>query len=394
MKKILVLNSGSSSLKFQFFNDTDMIASGTVEQIGESKSSAKFVYKNEDVKHNHQIKDHKEALELVSSFLKDKEILKDFSELDACGHRVVHGGDKFFSSCIVDDKAIENIKEAIKLAPLHNKANLDGILTMKALASNVVNVAVFDTAFHQSMPDYAYTYAIDKDLAAKHKIRRYGFHGTSHKYVSELAAKYMNKDINEFNAIVLHLGNGASACAIQNGKSVDTSMGFSPLEGLVMGTRCGDIDPAALFYLADKENLDYKALDTLCNKKSGLVSLCGYNDMRDIDETKATNDNSRLAFDVFAYRVRKYLGAYMAVLPRVDAVIFTAGIGQYDDKLRKAVLSGLEHLGISFDEAKNNAVSPKNEIEVISKDDSKVKVLRINTNEELAIAKECIKLIK
>lgn len=394
MKKILVLNSGSSSLKFQFFNDEMMVASGLVEQIGETKSFAKFSYNNEDTKHDKPIKDHKEGLELVSSFLKDKGILKNFDELDACGHRVVHGGDKFFSSCIVDDKAIENIKEAIELAPLHNKANLDGILTMKSLAKNVTNIAVFDTAFHQSMPDYAYYYAINKELSDKYKVRKYGFHGTSHKYVSELAAKYMNKNINEFNAIVLHLGNGASACAIQNGKSIDTSMGFSPLEGLMMGTRCGDIDPAALFYIAQKEGLDYKALDTLCNKKSGLASVCGYNDMRDIDNTKSTNDNSRLAFDMFAYRVRKYLGAYMAVLPRVDAVIFTAGIGQYDNKLRKAVLNNLEHIGISFDEAKNNAVNPKNEIEVISKDNSKVKVLRINTNEELAIARECIKLIK
>ncbi|MCV3375505.1 acetate kinase [Campylobacter sp. IFREMER_LSEM_CL2151] len=391
--KILVLNSGSSSIKFKLFEKDEALASGLVEKIGEqsSKIELKDLKNGQKYKKELAIKDHEQGIELVNELFAQSGILHDLNELDGCGHRIVHGGPNLTKHCLVDDEILKEIDRVAHIAPLHNPAHLIGIKTMIKAAPKVPNVTVFDTAFHQSMPDYAYMYALPYEFYEKHQVRKYGFHGTSHSYVSKQAAHILGKDINEFNAISAHLGNGASVCAIENGKCVDTSMGFTPLEGLIMGTRCGDIDPAVLPFLAKELNLNPSDLDTIMNKKSGVYGICGFNDFRDIEaQIEQNNEKARLALDMFCYRLSKYIGSYFAILPRVDALIFTAGIGENDDIVRAKVCQRLAHLGFDIDLDKNAQLRNGE----ISKEDSKIKILIVPTEEELEIAKITTELIK
>ncbi|WP_139452673.1 acetate kinase [Campylobacter armoricus] len=391
--KILVLNSGSSSIKFKLFEKDEALASGLVEKIGEQNSTIelKDLKNGQKYKKELAIKDHEQGIELVNELFAQSGILHDLNELDGCGHRIVHGGPNLTKHCLVNDEVLNEIDRVSHIAPLHNPAHLIGIKTMIKAAPNVLNVTVFDTAFHQSMPDYAYMYALPYEFYEKYQVRKYGFHGTSHSYVSKQAAHIFGKDTNEFNAISAHLGNGASVCAIENGKCVDTSMGFTPLEGLIMGTRCGDIDPAVLPFLAKELNLNPADLDTIMNKKSGVYGICGFNDFRDIEsQIEQNNEKARLALDMFCYRLSKYIGSYFAILPRVDALIFTAGIGENDDIVRAKVCQRLAHLGFDIDLDKNAQLRNGE----ISKKDSKIKILIVPTEEELEIAKITTELIK
>ncbi|EJV0519781.1 acetate kinase [Campylobacter lari] len=391
--KILVLNSGSSSIKFKLFEKDEALASGLVEKIGEqsSKIELKDLKNGQKYQKELAIEDHEQGIELVNELFAQSGILHDLNELDGCGHRIVHGGPNLTKHCLVDDEILKEIDRVAYIAPLHNPAHLIGIKTMIKAAPKVPNVTVFDTAFHQSMPDYAYMYALPYEFYEKHQVRKYGFHGTSHSYVSKQAAHILGKDINKFNAISAHLGNGASVCAIENGKCVDTSMGFTPLEGLIMGTRCGDIDPAVLPFLAKELNLNPSDLDTIMNKKSGVYGICGFNDFRDIEaQIEQNNEKARLALDMFCYRLSKYIGSYFAILPRVDALIFTAGIGENDDIVRAKVCQRLAHLGFDIDLDKNAQLRNGE----ISKKDSKIKILIVPTEEELEIAKITTELIK
>ncbi|EAK0436174.1 acetate kinase [Campylobacter lari] len=391
--KILVLNSGSSSIKFKLFEKDEALASGLVEKIGEqsSKIELKDLKNGQKYQKELAIEDHEQGIELVNELFAQSGILHDLNELDGCGHRIVHGGPNLTKHCLVDDEILKEIDRVAHIAPLHNPAHLIGIKTMIKAAPKVPNVTVFDTAFHQSMPDYAYMYALPYEFYEKHQVRKYGFHGTSHSYVSKQAAHILGKDINKFNAISAHLGNGASVCAIENGKCVDTSMGFTPLEGLIMGTRCGDIDPAVLPFLAKELNLNPSDLDTIMNKKSGVYGICGFNDFRDIEaQIEQNNEKARLALDMFCYRLSKYIGSYFAILPRVDALIFTAGIGENDDIVRAKVCQRLAHLGFDIDLDKNAQLRNGE----ISKKDSKIKILIVPTEEELEIAKITTELIK
>jgi len=390
--KILVLNSGSSSIKFQLFEMKSHVslASGLIEQIGSKHSLGKIKYQNADdiilvIKKEIYIHKHEEGLNLIIDLLKESKVLFDLNDLYAIGHRVVHGGERFLEPIKISEEVICEIEQLIPLAPLHNPANLDGIRVTKKLCPNVPQIAVFDTAFHSTLPQYAYMYALPYDLYERDGVRKYGFHGTSHHFVVKEASKYLKKDIKSLNAITLHLGNGASMAAIKNGLCIDTSMGLTPLEGLIMGTRSGDLDPAILFYLARKNHLNIDELDTLLNKKSGLKGICGNNDMREIEELAHNdNKNATLALEMFAYRIKKYIGAYSAVLGSVDCVIFTGGIGENDIKTRQRCCENLENLGIKLDMNKNNSRSSK--ILEIDCDDSKVDILVIPTNEELEIA--------
>ncbi|MBF7048551.1 acetate kinase [Campylobacter volucris] len=390
--KILVLNSGSSSIKFKLFDNDEAIASGLVEKIGEKISNIelKNLKTSEKIQKELAIKNHEEGIKLINELFAQSGILSDLSELDGCGHRVVHGGSNLTKHCIVNDDVLKEIERISHMAPLHNPAHLVGIKTMMSAAKNVLNVTVFDTAFHQSMPDYAYMYALPYEYYEKHQIRKYGFHGTSHSYVSKQAAKMLGKDINDFNAISAHLGNGASVCAIENGKCVDTSMGLTPLEGLIMGTRCGDMDPAVLPFLSKELNLNTDELDVIMNKKSGVYGICGYNDFRDIHaQIEQNDDKARLALDMFCYRLAKYIGSYYAILPRVDALIFTAGIGENDSKVREKVCKRLEHLGFKIDTTKNANLRSGQ----ISQENSNIDILIVPTEEELEIAKITANLI-
>lgn len=389
MKKVLVLNAGSSSLKFQLFFNEDSVASGLVEQIGESNSRAKIKFDGKELEHLGGINNHEDGLKVVRDLFAKSGLLTDFSELAAVGHRVVHGGDKFIKATLIDDECLKTLDELVKLAPLHNPANISGIKTIISLAPSVKNVAVFDTAFHQTMPEIAYRYAIANKYYEEDGVRRYGFHGTSHEYVTREAEKFLG--IQNIDAITAHLGNGASISAIKGGKCVDTSMGLTPLEGLMMGTRCGDIDAGALFYLAYNKGLSVAELDKICNKQSGLLGICGANDMREIEENMQNGDEkAKLAFDMFCYRIAKYIGSYLAVTP-AKALIFTAGIGENDDLMRAAVCKQLAHLGFSIDEEKN--AKREKVARNIAKADSKYPILVIPTNEELSIVKQTLALI-
>ncbi|MBM0636970.1 acetate kinase [Campylobacter sp. VicNov18] len=386
--KILVLNSGSSSIKFKLFDDTHVKASGLVEKIGESQSKVVLnnALNNEKFQRECPVKNHEEGLQIVNELFKESGILADLNALDGCGHRVVHGGKNLNAHCLVDDYVLEEIDRVSIFAPLHNRAHLAGIKTLIKAAPNVRNVAVFDTAFHRSMPDFAYMYALPYELYEKHSIRKYGFHGTSHAFVSSKAANLLQKDKNDFNAISAHLGNGASVCAIEKGHSVDTSMGFTPLEGLIMGTRCGDLDPAILPFISHFEGLSIEQIDTLLNKKSGVYGICAYNDFRDIqDQMQKGNDKARLALDMFCYRLVKYIGAYFAVLPKTDVLIFTGGIGENDTLVRQKVCERLSHLGIVLDHELNKEKSSA--ARMINSNSSKVKILVVPTDEELEIAR-------
>ena len=394
---ILVINCGSSSLKYQLINsETEgVLAKGLCERIGIDGMLTYQPEGGEKEKSEIAMPTHTEAINAVLAALTNEKtgVIKSLSEVGAVGHRVVHGGEKFTSSCLINDESMKAIEECNDLAPLHNPANLIGIRACQELMPGVPMVAVFDTAFHQTMPEVAYTYGIPYEYYEKYKVRRYGFHGTSHSYVSKRTAEIVGKPYDQMKIIVCHLGNGASISAVNCGKSVDTSMGLTPLEGLVMGTRSGDLDPAIIDFVGKKEGLSLDEMNEVLNKKSGMLGISGVSsDGRDLDAAaEAGNKRAQLALDVFDYRVIKYIGAYAAVMNGVDAIAFTAGIGENNIKMRKDVCKNLTYLGVKLDEEKNNV---RGEERIISTDDSKVQVLLVPTNEELAIARETLALVK
>ncbi len=396
--KVLVLNSGSSSIKYQLFNmeDESVLARGIVERIGIADSFLEQEnIEGEEILWQEDVPDHSRGISLVIDALQDEEkgVLKDMDEINALGHRVVHGGEKFADSVLITSEVVEKIEEVSDLAPLHNPPNLAGIKECQKLMPDKPQVGVFDTAFHQTMPEEAYIYALPYEYYQKYGIRRYGFHGTSHKFVSRRAAELMDKNLEELKIITCHLGNGASVAAVDLGRSVDTSMGLTPLEGLVMGTRCGDIDPAIVPFLQKKEGLEPEEVDSIMNKESGLLGISGIsNDSRDVSEAaQQGNKRARLAEKVFNYRVKKYIGAYAAAMGGTDAIVFTAGIGENDGAIRAAILENLEFLGFKLDESKNNARGAEVEI---STPGSRVKVFVIPTNEELVIARDTAKIVE
>ena len=394
---ILVINCGSSSLKYQLINsETEgVLAKGLCERIGIDGMLTYQPEGGEKEKSEIAMPTHTEAINAVLAALTNEKsgVIKSLSEVGAVGHRVVHGGEKFTSSCLINDESMKAIEECNDLAPLHNPANLIGIRACQELMPGVPMVAVFDTAFHQTMPDVAYTYGIPYEYYEKYKVRRYGFHGTSHSYVSKRTAEIVGKPYDQMKIIVCHLGNGASISAVNCGKSVDTSMGLTPLEGLVMGTRSGDLDPAIIDFVGKKEGLSLDEMNEVLNKKSGMLGISGVSSYgRDLEAAAETgNKRAQLALDVFDYRVIKYIGAYAAAMNGVDAIAFTAGIGENNIKMRKDVCSSLTYLGVKLDEEKNNV---RGEERIISADDSKVQVLLVPTNEELAIARETLALVK
>jgi len=398
--KILVINSGSSSIKYRLFHmpAETVLASGVLEQIGETQSRFTHHTRNrkgqmEEMVKTDTVVDHQAGFQLIGAVLGESGALKDTKELSGIGHRVVHGGEEFKQPTLIDKKVIDTIRRLIPLAPLHNPANLQGIEVALQSAPQVAQVAVFDTAFHQSIPEHAFRYAIPQNLYDMHHVRRYGFHGTSHHYVAKQAARLMDRPLDSQNFISLHLGNGASAAAIKNGISIDTSMGMTPLEGLIMGTRSGDIDPAIIFYLKRKTGLDRDAVEALLNKDSGLKGICGVNDMRQIEDlARDGNPRARLAIEMVCYRIKKYIGAYYAALGHLDALIFTAGIGEKSPWIRAGSCQGLSHLGIEVDPEKNDRKSK--EAFEIQTTDSAVKVLVIPTNEELEIAEQTVACIQ
>ncbi|BCL23088.1 acetate kinase [Streptomyces tuirus] len=393
--RVLVLNSGSSSLKYQLLDmrDSSRLAVGLVERIGEQTSRLKHTRAGgESRERGGAIADHDAALKAVAEELAKDGLGLDSPELAAIGHRVVHGGKFFTEPTVVDDAVLAEIERLIPVAPLHNPANLTGIRTARVLRPDLPQVAVFDTAFHTTMPESAARYAIDVKTADEHRIRRYGFHGTSHAYVSRATAALLGKDPSEANVIVLHLGNGASASAVRGGRCVDTSMGLTPLEGLVMGTRSGDMDPAVIFHLMRVGGMSADEIDTLLNKKSGLIGLCGDNDMREIRRRVDEGDEqAELAFDIYIHRLKKYIGAYYAVLGRVDAVAFTAGVGENAAPVRAAALAGLEELGLAVD-GERNAVRG-DAARLISPEGARVAVAVVPTDEELEIATQTYALV-
>lgn len=398
--KILVLNAGSSSLKFQLFGlpDLRVLASGLIEQIGDEQSPARLTSFDtaggeQTLKRTTAVAEHRKAIMVMADLLRESGAMTDINELAGIGHRVVHGGEAFHEPVLIDDGVIGAVEKLIPLAPLHNPANLIGIRVAMEHADTVPQVAVFDTAFHQTIPDYGYLYALPYTLYEEQKVRRYGFHGTSHGYVAGQAAHYLGKPLVELHIISLHLGNGASAAAVQGGKCIDTSMGLTPLEGLIMGTRSGDLDPAILFYLARETGMDMDDLDKLLNKQSGLKGICGENDMRTITELAQQGDRqARLALTMFCYRLKKYIGAYIAALGGVDCIVFTGGIGENSAIVRQMSCQGLERLGISLDAEKN--AQQHNEIFEIQETDSIVSILVVPTDEELAIATQTMQVIK
>ena len=388
---VFVLNAGSSSLKYQLVQPESgtVVAHGVVERIGESEAKVVLVRGDDTKEFIGEIADHRaglaKALEL--SRVQDRDLTSE--GITAVGHRVVHGGPKFYKPTVIDDDVIEAINELEDLAPLHNPVNVLGIEAIRELLPDVPSVAVFDTAFFHGLPDHVATYAIDRELAKKHDIRRYGFHGTSHEYVSGVTAEFLGADRENLNQIVLHLGNGASASAIEGGRPVETSMGLTPLEGLVMGTRSGDVDPGVVMYLRRSADMDVDQIDTMLNRKAGLKGLGGENDFRALTEKVEEGDaDATLAYKVYVHRLRKYIGAYMVTLGRTDAIVFTAGVGENAPKLRADSLAGLESFGIQIDPERNAARS--REPRIISTDDSAVTVLVVPTNEELAIARQSV----
>ncbi|GAA4537460.1 acetate kinase [Streptomyces collinus] len=393
--RVLVLNSGSSSVKYQLLDmrDSSRLAVGLVERIGEQTSRLKHTPAGgESRERGGAIADHDAALKAVAEELAKDGLGLDSPELAAIGHRVVHGGKTFTEPTVIDGAVLAEIERLIPVAPLHNPANLTGIRTAQVLRPDLPQVAVFDTAFHTTMPESAARYAIDVKTADEHRVRRYGFHGTSHAYVSRATAELLGKDPSETNVIVLHLGNGASASAVRGGRCVDTSMGLTPLEGLVMGTRSGDMDPAVIFHLMRVGGMSADEIDTLLNKKSGLIGLCGDNDMREIRRRVDEGDEqAELAFDIYIHRLKKYIGAYYAVLGRVDAVAFTAGVGENAAPVRAAALAGLEELGLAVD-GERNAVRG-DEARLISPDGARVAVAVVPTDEELEIATQTYALV-
>ncbi|WP_031505805.1 acetate kinase [Streptomyces megasporus] len=395
--RVLVLNSGSSSVKYQLLDMTDgsRPAVGLVERIGERTSLLRHSPADGPPREREEpVADHETALKAVAEELAHDGLGLDSPELAAIGHRVVHGGRRFTEPTVIDDAVVDEIERLVPVAPLHNPANLAGIRTARALAPHLPQVAVFDTAFHATMPEYAARYAVDTAVADEHRVRRYGFHGTSHAYVSRKAAELLGREPSETNVIVLHLGNGASASAVARGRCVDTSMGLTPLEGLVMGTRSGDIDPAVVFHLTRVAGMSVDEIDILLNKRSGLLGLCGDNDMRDVlrrMESGPDAEAARLAFDIYVHRLRKYIGAYYAVLGRVDVVAFTAGVGENAAAVREAAVTGLEGLGLAVDPERNAARGggPR----LVSPPTARVAVAVVPTDEELEIATQTYALV-
>ena len=395
--KIIVLNCGSSSIKYQLFDmpSSDVIAKGLVDKIGLKGSAIKHKRTGHDaVVLEGEILNHQQGIEYLLGIITSDKYgsIDSISDIQAVGHRVVHGAEEFSGSVLITDKVVEALEKASDLAPLHNPPNLEGIYAMQQLLPDVSQVGVFDTAFHQTMPEHSYLYAIPYILYEKYKIRRYGFHGTSHKYVSARACEILGVDIKEQKIITCHLGNGSSVAAIENGRSIDTSMGMTPTEGLIMGTRTGDLDPGALLYMANKEDTSINYTSTLINKFSGLLGISGVSsDMRDL-EIAAENGNKRaaLALNMFAYRVKKYIGSYAAALGGVDIIVFTGGIGERDPETRKKVLAGMEFMGVEID--LTNADIKGEEI-VLSSENSKVKVIVVPTDEELMIARDTFEII-
>ena len=404
--RVLVLNCGSSSVKFQLIEtslkmieeDKDIkLASGIVDKIGMTSSVIKYEAQGrEPVKKSETILEHKVAIEQVLALLTDPEIgvIKDKKEIDAVGHRIVHGGEKFSESVIIDSEVLKGIDDCIEYAPLHNPHNIRGYKVSKQLLPDIPQVAVFDTAFHQTIPPYAYIYGLPYTLYKKYGIRRYGFHGTSHRYVSWRVSKLLGVRQEDRKIITIHLGNGCSMAAVKYGKSVDTTMGFTPLEGLLMGTRCGDMDPAIILTIMAKEELSLHEANTLMNKHSGLIGISGVsNDMREIiNEVENGNEKAKLALDIFCYRVKKYIGAYAAAMSGVDDIIFTGGIGENAIIVREKSCEGLEFMGVEFDKNKNVEMNGKEGM--ISTKNSKVKVWVIPTNEELKIARDSVRLVE
>ena len=397
--KILVLNCGSSSLKYQLIDmsNEEVLCVGLVERIGiegsiltQKKDGVEGKYVKEQPMKNHQ-----DAIKLVLDAVVDPQYggVKDIKEVEAVGHRVVHGGEKFAGSVLITDEVKAALEECIELAPLHNPANIMGIEACEAILPGVPMVGVFDTAFHQTMPKSSYLYGLPHELYTKYGVRRYGFHGTSHRYVSQRAAAMLGKNIEDCKIITCHLGNGASVAAIDGGKSVDTSMGFTPLEGLIMGTRCGDIDAAILPFLMEKEGLDAKGLSDLMNKKSGVYGMTGISsDFRDIEDAAAQNNElAQVALESYAKKVKKYIGSYAAEMNGVDAVVFTAGVGENGIDMRADIMANMDFLGMKLDEEANKV---RGKERVISTEDSKVKILLIPTNEELMIARDTLELVK
>ncbi len=398
--KILVINAGSSSLKYQLIDmdSHEVMAKGLCERIGIENSKLNHTPAGgEKVVIEKNMNDHGDAIKMVLDALTDSShgVINSMDEISAVGHRVVHGGEQFNKSVIINDEVKAALQDCIPLAPLHNPANIIGIKACEAAMPGVPQVGVFDTAFHQTMPKDAYMYGVPYDLYEKHRIRRYGFHGTSHKYVTQQTAIMLDKPVEDLKIITFHLGNGSSITAVDGGKSIDTSMGFTPLAGIVMGTRCGDIDPAIVKFIAEAENIDLAEVDNILNKKSGVDGISGVSsDFRDLAQAAADgNDRAQLALDMFVYSVRKFLGQYVVAMGGVDAIVFTAGIGENTPDIREAILKNTEFLGIEVDAEKNLQAIHGAQME-ISKDSSKVRVLVIPTNEELMIAKETEELLK
>ena len=396
--KVLVINCGSSSLKYQLINmeNEEVLAQGLVERIGingsilTQKISGKEKYVVEEKMVNHE-----DAIKHVLDALIDKEhgIIKDMSEIDAVGHRVVHGGEKYSQSVLVNDEVMNYLEECVKLAPLHNRPNIIGIEACKKLMANTPMAVVFDTAFHGTMPKEAYMYALPYEMYEKHGIRKYGFHGTSHKYVSNKVAEAMGKDIKDLKIITCHLGNGGSLTAVKNGKAIDTTMGFTPLDGIVMGTRSGSIDPAIVIYLIQELGYSVEEVNDILNKKSGILGVSGVSsDFRDIRSAayEENNERAKLALDLYHYKVRCQIGAYAAAMGGVDVIVFTAGVGENAIETREGWVEGLEFLGIEIDKDKNKV---RGELKEVSKDTSKVKIYVVPTNEELMIAEETVELL-
>lgn len=387
MSTILLLNCGSSSIKYQVIEieNENVLAVGLVEKIGLEDGIVTHEVAGQKIKENHEFADHSVALQVVTGLFEKHGPSLD--EVVAVGHRTVHGGDKFKATTVIDDELLETLKELSPLAPLHNPSGIKGIEAAREILPDIPHVAIFDTAFFATLPPEAYLYAIDRELAEKHGIRKYGFHGTSHSYVSKKAAETLGRDYQDLKQIVCHLGNGASISAIHNGVAIETSMGMTPLAGLVMGTRSGDIDPGVHAFLARELNLDAADIDTMLNRKSGMAGLCGYTDFRDISAQIAAGDEAaKTAFDVYIHRLVSYIGSYYTLLGGADTLVFTAGVGENDDAVRKAVAERLAVLGVALDEAAN-AVRNK-EPRVISTADSAITVMVVPTNEELAMARE------
>lgn len=397
--KVLVLNCGSSSIKYKLYdmNGQKELASGGIEKIGLPDSFLKFTLSDGSKQViTQEIKEHTAGIELILKTLTDAKYgaIKSLDQIDAVGHRVVHGGDKFCSSVVINQEVIDKIEECVDLAPLHNPANLKGIYAIQKILPKVPQVAVFDTSFHQTMPSYAYIYALPYDYYEKYGVRRYGFHGTSHRYVAKRGCEFLGLDLENSRIITAHIGNGGSITAIKNGKSIDTSMGMTPVEGLMMGSRSGSVDPGVLTYLMDKENLSTQQINDIINKKSGLVGVSGVSsDMRDIENAiEQGNERARLAMDMYFYYILKYISGYIAVLGGVDAIIFTGGVGENQPIMRKYICDSLAFLGVDFNNELNDRIKGR-ETE-LTFPNSKVRVAVIPTNEELAIAIDTEELVE